>query len=93
MGRDALDKWGGWAIVFTRPIPLIAEAVVLLLGTHDARFTRWFSTLLLSNLSMALAWCSLGYWSQTEQTVLLASIISVIVPTSLLIFIQIMRGK
>ncbi len=92
MGHEALEKWGGWAISLTRPIPLIAEAVVLLLGTHEANFSRWFPILLLSNLSIALAWCSLGYWSQSEQMVLWASIVSVVVPTTVLVVIRIMRG-
>jgi len=28
-----LTRWGGWAIVLTRPIPILAEAVALLAGT------------------------------------------------------------
>ena len=92
MGREALEKWGGWAIAITRPIPLIAETVILLLGTHDACFSRWFPILLLSNLSIALAWCSLGYWSQSEQMVIWASIVSVLVPITVLIVIRIVQG-
>jgi membrane protein DedA with SNARE-associated domain len=88
IGREAIDQWGGWAIALTRPVPLLAESVVLLLGTHDASFARWFPILLLSNLAIAFAWCSLGAWSQSEHQVLVASMMSVLVPISVLTLVQ-----
>jgi membrane protein DedA with SNARE-associated domain len=93
IGREAIEKWGGWAIALTRPVPLLAESVVLLLGTHDASFARWFPILMLSNLAIALAWCSLGAWSRSEHMVLLASMISMLVPTSFLLLIQFVYRK
>ncbi len=93
IGREAIEKWGDMAIALTRPVPLLAESVVLLLGTHDAGFTRWFPILLLSNLAIALAWCSLGAWSQSAHMVLLVSMMSMLVPTSVLLMIQLLYSK
>ncbi len=92
-GRETLEKWGGWAIVVSRPIPLLAEAVVLLLGTHPDRFVRWLPWLLLSNLSIALVWCSLGEFSRVKHAAGLAGIISVVVPTAFLIAVRLFRSN
>ena len=91
--QDALEKWGGWAVVLSRPIPLVAEAVVLLLGTHPDRFVRWLPWLLLSNLSIAMAWCSLGEFSRVKHAAGLAGIVSVAVPTALIAALRLFRSN
>ncbi len=87
MGSDVIERWGAWAILISRPIPLVAEAVVLLLGTHPGSFRRWLPSLVLGNLSIALAWCSLGQLYPAKHAGI-AGIISIALPTALLVIVQ-----
>lgn len=91
VGIDALEKWGYWAIILSRPVPLVAEAIVLLLGTHPDNFEKWLPVLMLSNFSIALAWCSLGQISRDQHWTWLASLLSVILPVLLLSIVRLFR--
>ena len=58
---DALaSRWGVFVLVLTRPIPVLAEAGVLLLGTTRLEWWRFLVAVGLSNLGIAAAYAALG---------------------------------
>ena len=62
---DRIDRlsrrFGPLVIVLTRPIPVLAEASVLALGTTDLPWSRFLVPLMLSNLGIAAVYSALGH--------------------------------
>ena len=66
LGRvDRLSRrYGPLVLVLSRPVPVLAEASVLLLGTTRLRW-RWFLLpVMLANLGIAAVYSALGNWVQ-----------------------------
>lgn len=58
---DALAaRWGVWVLVLARPVPVLAEASVLLMGTTRLSWWRFLTAVGLSNLGIAAAYAALG---------------------------------
>jgi uncharacterized membrane protein YdjX (TVP38/TMEM64 family) len=58
---DALaSRWGVFVLVLTRPIPVLAEASVLLMGTTRLEWWRFLVAVGLSNLGLAAAYAGMG---------------------------------
>ena len=58
---DALAaRWGVWLLVLTRPIPVLAEASVLLMGTTRLSWWQFLAAVGLSNFGIAAAYAALG---------------------------------
>ena len=55
-----LTRWGGWAIVLTRPIPILAEAVALLAGTLPLSACRVALYALIGHLLPCFGYAYLG---------------------------------
>ena len=65
------DRYGPWALVVCRPIPVLAEASVVFAGlvrTPVAPFI-WLTTL--SNLGIAIAYAAVGAFSVKMESFLL----------------------
>jgi uncharacterized membrane protein YdjX (TVP38/TMEM64 family) len=67
VGRDELSRadrffhrWGGAAIVLSRPVPIVAEAVGALAGTTTITWTRYALALVLGNLPVAVLYAWAG---------------------------------
>jgi len=66
---EAVERVQGWAqrygrlvLGVARPVPVLAEASVLLLGTAGLSWSRLWAPLLLSNLGIAAVYSALGNW-------------------------------
>jgi len=58
---DALaSRWGTLVLVLARPIPVLAEASVLLMGTTRLSWWRFLTAVGLSNFGIAAAYAALG---------------------------------
>jgi len=58
---DALAaRWGVFLLVLTRPIPVLAEASVLLMGTTRLGWWQFLAAVGLSNFGIAAAYAALG---------------------------------
>lgn len=65
---DALiARWGGVAIVLTRPLPLLAETVALLAGTSPMRWRTLFWSALAGNVPPALLYAVTGATAATME--------------------------
>lgn len=82
LGRAAtvMDRYGAWALVVCRPIPVLAESSVVFAGlvrTPIGAFT-WLTTL--SNLGIAMAYAAVGAFSMRVQSFLLTFIAALALP-------------
>ncbi|HEU4936003.1 MAG TPA: VTT domain-containing protein [Vicinamibacterales bacterium] len=67
-----MERHGNWALVVSRPIPVLAESSVVFAGIvrSPIRPFVWLTTL--SNLGIALAYAAVGAFSMEMQSFLLA---------------------
>ncbi len=76
LGRD----YGVWMLIATRPLPLLAEAAVLLAGLSGLGW-RWFLTcVMLSNFGIALVYSILGRLANAQGHLPLALLASIALP-------------
>jgi uncharacterized membrane protein YdjX (TVP38/TMEM64 family) len=68
---DALDRLserlGPCLLVLFRPLPVLAEASVLLFGTTLLAWWRFLTPVALANLGIAAAYSLLGYYGKTQN--------------------------
>jgi uncharacterized membrane protein YdjX (TVP38/TMEM64 family) len=58
---DALaSRWGIYVLVLARPVPVLAEASILLMATTRLAWWRFLTAVGLSNLGIAAAFATLG---------------------------------
>ena len=75
-----MRRFGPSVLVMTRAIPVFAEASVLLAGLHQLAFKRFFLSIVISNLMIALIYCSLGDLAAKYQWLAVAAGVSIGLP-------------
>lgn len=78
--QQLAERRGGYLLVLTRPLPVLAEAAVLLLGTVNLSWQRFLVAVALSNLGLALAYSTLGYFAYRGGVLTIALAASVALP-------------
>ena len=74
------DRWGVWLVILARPVPILAEASVLWLGTTHLRWRSFLAALALANLAIASVYGILG----TTVPPVAAIVLSAVAPLGLL---------
>jgi len=78
---EALAQRGGPLILaLTRPLPVLAEASVLLVGAIGLTWRQFLPVVCLANLGLATAYAALGYWAHEQGALPVALAASIIVP-------------
>ena len=87
VGRDGLDRarrvsaqHGDWALVVCRPVPVLAEASVILAGLVHTPWRRFLILTAASNLGIAAAYAAIGAFSMTVGSFLLTFAGAIAVP-------------
>jgi len=74
------DRFGDYAIVFCRPVPVLAEATVVFAGVARRPFGHFISMSAWANLGVALGYAAIGAFSMRVESFLLAFAGSLVVP-------------
>ena len=82
--KNHLDRWGTWPLVAFRPLPVLAEATILLLGTFRYPAIQFWPPIILSNLVVAFVFVSLGKWFADQEQFLLGMVLACGIPLILL---------
>lgn len=69
---EVAERYGLAAIALCRPVPVLAEASVLLAGMIRVSPGRYFAVCLWANLGIAVVYASIGAWSMSVNSFLLA---------------------
>lgn len=81
-----LNQWSMWfTLIGCRPLPILAEASVLLAGTNHVSPIQFWPPILLANLIIALAYSLLGEFAARHDWFISAVIVSMVLP---LIFVS-----
>jgi uncharacterized membrane protein YdjX (TVP38/TMEM64 family) len=78
--EDMSRRFGDWVIIVSRPIPMLAEASVLVAGTSRMPLYRFLLLSTLSNLGISAAYAAVGAFSATANSFLLAFTGSILIP-------------
>ena len=79
MSRTATEQ-GSWLVLLTRPLPVMAEACVLLMGALQMRWLIFLPTLMASNLIVASIYAALGQHAGQQGWLPVADCFSIAVP-------------
>jgi len=69
---DLVRRYGDWALVACRPVPVLAEASVIFAGLAHAPFVRFVVLTSLANLGIAAGYSAMGAFSMRAESFLLA---------------------
>lgn len=74
--RQFADSWGVATLVITRPLPILAEAAVVLLGVQDLAWRKFWPPVLLANGGIAIAYAAFGQVAADHEWLVIALAIS-----------------
>ena len=74
------DRFGSWAIVISRPVPVLAEASTVFAGMSGMTAGRFFLLTALSNLGISAVYAAVGAFSAEVNSFLIAFAFSMLVP-------------
>ena len=77
---DLVRRYGDWALVVCRPVPVLAEASVIFAGLAHAPFGRFVALTALANLGIAAGYSAMGAFSMRVESFLLAFAGALLVP-------------
>lgn len=76
-----LNRWSvWWTLIACRPLPILAEASVLLAGVNRVPLMQFWLPVLLANLIIAVAYSWLGEFSSKNDWFISAVIVSMVLP-------------
>ncbi len=77
---DVMARYGPWALVVCRPIPVLAESSVVFAGVVRTPVGPFIWLTTLSNLGIAIAYAAVGAFSMKMQSFLLTFIAALALP-------------
>lgn len=82
------ERYGGWLLLATRPLPILAEATVLLLGTTQLAWRSFWWPVAAANLVLSICYAALGEVAQRQGWLAPAVAAALVVP---LLFVWLVR--
>lgn len=70
--REFRDRYGDWALILSRPVPVLAEASVFLAGLVRSPLRRVLTITALANLGISAVYAATGAYATGKESFLLA---------------------
>jgi len=86
-------RYGMFAIVVCRPVPVAAEASIILAGASGAGFARTIAAAGLSNLGISAVYAAVGAYAWTEASFLFAFLGAVLVPLLAMLIYRLIAAR
>lgn len=80
--EDTASTHGTWLVLLTRPLPVLAEAGVLLVGTLQMSWRTFLPTLVISNVVIAVTYAILGYYASEQNWLVIAMCAAIALPVT-----------
>jgi len=81
-------SWGLITLVISRPLPILGEAAVLMLGAGKLRRVLFYPILALTNLAIAATYAALGNWFSDDRYLPIVLVLSLFVPLGLTLILK-----
>lgn len=78
--RQFREEYGDWALILSRPVPVLAEASIFLAGLVRAPLSRVLSITTLANFGISTVYSATGAYASGKESFLLAFAGAVAVP-------------
>jgi len=76
-----IDRWGVWPIVAFRPLPVLAEASILLLGVYRFPQSKFWPPIIFTNFVVAATFVAIGTWFSEQDNFAIGLLLSCALPT------------
>jgi len=86
--KQFFQKWGVLTLVVTRPLPVLAEAAVVLLGLQGLSWKKFIPSVSLTNFGIAFAYCVLGEIAAKQEWLVAALAFSAAAPLLLMALLR-----
>lgn len=89
--RDAANRfrrWGAVALILTRPMPVLAEACVLLAGVHAFPRGQFYPIVAAATAALAATFVALGWFSRGGDWTAAALMLSAVLPLLLAVLMR-----
>ena len=80
--EHAASHHGVWLVLLTRPLPVLAEAGVLLVGTLQMSWRAFLPALVLSNTLISTTYAALGYYASEHDWLVVALCVAIALPVA-----------
>lgn len=81
--EEACRRHGSWMLALARPLPVVAEASVLVVGGLGLSWRAFLAPVIVANVALSVAYAALGSYSVTAGWLPLAVAVSVALPLAL----------
>lgn len=82
------ERYGQAVLLLTRPLPILAEACVLLMGTTQLSWKRFLVPVVAANFGISLAYALCGVGFQEQKTLVMVAVASGTLPLLLALVIR-----
>jgi uncharacterized membrane protein YdjX (TVP38/TMEM64 family) len=86
-------RYGDWTIVMCRPVPVLAEASVIVAGLIGSPLRRFVAFTALSNLGIALGYAAFGALSKSVNSFLMAFLGALLLPGAAMLIAKLTFGR
>jgi uncharacterized membrane protein YdjX (TVP38/TMEM64 family) len=92
--QSLFDRWGGYAVLVSRALPILPEVMAVLAGLARMRFSRFLAALLMGSSATALLFAWLGHASRVEPWWgMLAAIVIPLIVWPVFVRLVLRRGR
>lgn len=87
------ERFGDWAVVVARPVPVLAEASAVFAGIGAMPLGRFLALSTLSNLGISAAYAAVGRFSARADSFFLALAGAILIPGIAMLLARAVRGR
>ena len=84
----AASRYGSAILLISRPLPILAEACVLLFGTTTLTWRQFLVPVVVANLGIAVVYAACGAGFEDQKTLLIAAVVSGTLPLLIALMIR-----
>jgi membrane protein DedA with SNARE-associated domain len=86
--QDLTQRFGAATLVLTRGLPILGEAMILVMGVYRLDWWRFFLPVATANLGLSLGYSLLGHWASKAGWLPIALALSAVVPLLALVLFR-----
>ena len=91
--EQLVKQWGIWPLVVFRPMPVLAEASILLMGMYRFPVRSFVLPVAIANFAVAATFVVIGNWFEKYDLFVVGLIVSIAIPVAMMLGWSIFRTR